>query len=138
MQVIDYEEEFNLSYWRATQSIVDGVPFVDSFRNRLVASSEEIQAIFTTSTGEMLNRGLVRALVHLARYYPDGEPDCILENIAVRNNREGRAIQPHLYDAFLDCMIETVADYDPEYEDHVGDSWRHILGPGLEYIKSQY
>ena len=41
---IDYEEIFNLSYWRATQGIVDGVGFVDSFLTRLVASSEEIQA----------------------------------------------------------------------------------------------
>ncbi len=35
-------------------------------------------------------------------------------------------------------MIETVADYDPEYEEHVGDSWRHVLAPGLQYIKLRY
>ena len=82
--MIDYEEEFNMSYWRATQSIVDGVPFVDSFKNRLVASSEEIQAIFSHSNGEALRRGLVLALVHLASYYSDYEPDRTLEDIAHR------------------------------------------------------
>ncbi len=138
MQIIDYEEVFNLSYWRATQSIVDGVEFVDSFMSRLVASSEEIQAIFSHSTGEALRSGLVLALVHLASYYPHYEPDHTLEDIAHQHNRHARAIKPHLYDVFLDCMIETVADYDPEYEEQVGDSWRHVLAPGLEYIKSKY
>ena len=122
--MIDYEEEFNMSYWRATQSIVDGVEFVDSFKNRLVASSEEIQTVFVHSTGEALRSGLVLALVHLASYYPDYEPDRTLEDITHRHNRHARAIKPHLYDLFLDCMIETVADYDPEYEEHVGASSR--------------
>ncbi len=35
-------------------------------------------------------------------------------------------------------MIETVADYNPECEEHVGDSWRHVLAPGLQYIKLRY
>ena len=136
--MIDYEEIFNLSYWRATQGIVDGVEFVDSFLGRLIASSVEIQAFFVHSSGEALRSGILLALVHLASYYPHYEPDETLEEIAVRHNRHARAIKPHLYDLFLDHLIDTVADYDPEYEVHVGDSWRRVLAPGLEYIKAKY
>jgi len=135
---IDYEEIFNLSYWRATQGIVDGVGFVDSFLARLVASSEEIQAFFVHSSGDALRSGILLALVHLASYYPHFEPDETLEEIAHAHNRYARAVKPHLYDLFLDHLIDTVADYDPEYEVHVGDSWRRVLAPGLEYIKAKY
>ena len=135
---IDYEEIFNLSYWRATQGIVDGVGFVDSFLTRLVASSEEIQAFFVHSSSDALRSGILLALVHLTSYYPHFEPDETLEEIAHAHNRYARAVKPHLYDLFLDHLIDTVADYDPEYEDYVGDSWRRVLAPGLEYIKAKY
>ena len=63
------------------------------------------------------------ALVHLASYYPYYEPDETLEEIAVHHNQHAPP---------------GIADYDPEYEDHVGDSWRRVLAPGLEYIKLKY
>ncbi len=138
MQMIDYEETFNMSYWRTTQNTVDGVSFVEYFMNHLLESSEEIQLFFVDTDGEALSRGLILALVHLAGYFPDHIPDRVLEGIAVRHNRYGRAIQPHLYDTFLDCMLDTVERFDPEYEEHVREAWRHVLAPGLEYIKSQY
>ena len=138
MQMIDYEEIFNMSYWRTTQNVVDGVSFVEHFMKHLLTSSEEIRGFFVNSDGEAFSRGLILALVHLAGYFPDHIPDRVLEGIAVRHNRHGRAIAPHLYDTFLDCMLDTVVLYDPEYEEHVGEAWRHVLSPGLEYIKSQY
>ncbi len=136
--MIDYEEIFNMSYWRTTQNVVDGVSFVEHFMNSLLDASEEIRGFFVHSDGEAFSQGLILALVHLAGYFPDHIPDRVLEGIAVRHNRHGRAIKPHLYDIFLDCMLETVVLYDPEYEEHVGEAWRHVLSPGLEYIKSQY
>jgi len=119
-------------------NVVDGVSFVEYFVKTLLENSEEIREHFANTDGDALSRALVQALIHLAAYYPNHIPDSVLEEIAVRHNRHGRAIKPHLYDIFLDCMLETVRRYDPEYEENIRDSWRHVLSPGLEYIKSQY
>ena len=40
MQMIDYEETFNMSYWRTTQNVVDGVSFVEHFMNSLYIKAQ--------------------------------------------------------------------------------------------------
>ena len=47
-------------------------------------------------------------------------------------------IGPHLYDLWLSALVSTVAEYDDQFSQQVEEAWRHVLAPGIEYLKSKY
>lgn len=82
MTEINYEEEFNFSYWRVTHTDIDGVSFVGAFYRRFLASSDEVAAKFATTTFEVQKRALSVSLLYLAGYYATGKANAILDDIA--------------------------------------------------------
>jgi hypothetical protein len=136
--MIDYEEIFNLSYWRVTSNKVDGVAFVDAFLDALLRSSDEVARKMAGADLERFRSGLTLAIVHLASYYERGRPHVILQGIAQRQSRTGRNIEPHLYEYFLQALLQTVQRYDPQYDGQIGEAWKTVLRPGLDYMKRMY
>jgi len=134
---MDCDETFNVSYWRVTDTVIDGVPFLDAFFVAL-QSDDEIAAKLSGADPAALQRMLPLSLVHLAAYRASGGPDAILAGIAERQNRHGRDIGPLLYDKFLSKLLGVVGRYDSEYDDSVGAAWETALGPGMDYLKSQW
>lgn len=47
-------------------------------------------------------------------------------------------IHPELYDLWLECLIETVAEFDDGFRDEVELAWRLVLSPGIVYMKFKY
>jgi len=136
--MIDHEEIFNLSYWRVTGNKVDGVSFVDAFLDALSRSSDEVARKMVGANLEGFRSGLTLAIVHLASYYEKGRPHAILQGIAQRQSRTGRNIEPHLYDYFLQALLQTVERYDPEYDGQIREAWETVLRLGLDYMKRMY
>jgi hypothetical protein len=50
----------------------------------------------------------------------------------------GRNIEPHLYEYFLEALLQTVERYDPEYDGQIRDAWQTVLRPGLDYMRRMY
>jgi len=42
-----------------------------------------------------------------------------------------------LYPLFVESLVRTVAEHDPEYTQALGDAWRVALEPGLEYMRAR-
>ena len=58
-----------------------------------------------------------------------------LHNTTVKKNA---AIPPDLYDVWLECLMQTLKEFDPEYSSEVELSWRVVLAPGITYMKFKY
>ena len=136
--MIDHGEVFYLSYWRATQRTVDGVAFVDAFYKNLLASSPEVAVKFKTANLDTLIRMLSMSIVHVAKYYQTRQPDALLKILAARHSQNDLDIKPELYEYWMTALIETLETYDPQFDDAKRESWRRVLEPGLEYMKSRY
>lgn len=136
--MIDNEDVFYLSYWRATQRTVNDVPFLDAFFNRFLASSPEVARRFNATNVDALKRMLSISIVHVAKYYSTGKPDALLKVLAARHSRGDLDISPDLYQHWLTALVDTVTVFDPRYEEQIGDAWRRVLEPGIAYMASRY
>ena len=47
-----------------------------------------------------------------------------LEQIAERHSRRDLDIPPEMYDLWLECLVGTAREYDPQYSDHLDRIWR--------------
>jgi hypothetical protein len=136
--VSDYEEIFDFSFRRSRGNAVNGVPFRDAFVDNLLRSSPEVAQKMIHGDLETFRVTLMLSIDHLARYYLSREPSAILQGTARRQSKDERNIEPHLYEFFLQALLQTVQQYDPNYNEEVGKAWEVVLRPGLEYMKRMY
>lgn len=136
--MVDYEDVFHLSYWRATQRTLEGVPFLNAFYSNFLATSPEVSEKFSETNFDTLMRMLSISLVHVAQYSSARRPDALLKVLAERHSQKDLDIRPDLYGHWMEASLETVKTYDPQYEDVTGEAWRRVLGPGVNYMKSRY
>ncbi|MFT6905519.1 MAG: hypothetical protein ACJAS1_002175 [Oleiphilaceae bacterium] len=40
-----------------------------------------------------------------------------------------------MYDIWLDSLISTVEEFDPEFDNDIDQAWREVLAPGIAFIK---
>lgn len=76
---------------------------------------------------------LRKSFFHLAGFYVTNAPSSELERIARTHSRLG--ISAAHYDRWLDCLIATVAEFDPECDAATELAWRWALAPGITFMK---
>ncbi len=130
-----YEEIFNSSYWRALSATVDGTSFIDAFYKRFLSSSKEIAELFEDTDFERLSAMLVLSLAHVSYVEHTDGANATLKHLA--NFHRDLGVKPHLYQFWLSSVLETVREYDPEYDEDVGESWRRMMRPGIEFMRSK-
>jgi hemoglobin-like flavoprotein len=113
--------------------------FLSRFYEILLASSEEIGRKFKHTDFKRQKEALKTALyVLLFAHEWSLKGDAYLRGLARRHSRQDLDVRPELYDLWLDCLIETVSEFDPFFEESIADSWRIVLGPGIKFMKSAY
>jgi len=136
--MIDYEEVFNTSYWRATLAVKEGIGFFDSFYERFLNSDHEVEEKFKNTDMDAQKRMLKESLLNMSSFFVTKVADDYLQKISRIHSKPNRNIEPHLYDLWLECLIKTVRDYDPEFQRDVELAWRLVMAPGIVYMKFQY
>lgn len=53
-----------------------------------------------------------------------------------RHGSQGLKIGAHLYDLWLDALLQAVSEFDPRWSQAVGDSWRTMFDPYISRLKS--
>lgn len=110
----------------------DATPFFEAFYRRFLLDPE-IAATFS-QTDMSRQAGILRkSFFHLVAFYVSHEPSAELERIALIHSKIG--IQPEYYDQWLDALVETVREYDPECDLATELAWRWALTPGLTYMR---
>lgn len=135
---MSFEELFDASYERV-QHPQPGTPdFFEGFYRRFLMSSPEVRVLFRNTDMAIQRSMLKKSFFSLIAFYASGSIDDVLHRIACLHSARHLNIAPHLYDLWLECLMDTVRDYDRECSDDVELAWRLILSPGITYMKFGY
>jgi len=114
--------------------------FLDVFYENFLASSPEVASKFA-GTDFARQKEMLRASFHhllLVARDPKQGPVPYLEEIAVRHGAGQLAIGAHLYDLWLDSLLETVRSCDPECFPDVEAAWEEVMMVGIHYLCANY
>lgn len=74
-------------------------------------------------------------MFHMIKFYETGVESSSLFEIAASHSEQKHNIEPALYDVWLEALIKTIEELDPEYDDDVELAWRLVLTPGITLMK---
>lgn len=113
--------------------------FVDRFYERFLASSPEIREKFRF-TDFTRQRRMLRRSLELVAHATAGDPKGLreLNERAATHSRTRLDIPPRLYDGWIDALIVTAAESDPEWTAVIESAWRHVLGIAIRHMTRQY
>jgi hemoglobin-like flavoprotein len=123
-------EAFHASLARASAN----PRFLDVFYARFMDSSPTVAAVFAGKDMEQLKRKL-RSSLHVMTLAVDGAPgaDMYLDYLGKVHTRLD--IAPRMYDAWLDALVATAAECDPQFTQELDAVWRAVVGAGVRMIK---
>ena len=125
---------FKLSYQRAI--VPDYHGFFTAFYEKLLKQDSAIAELFRLTDMENQKRMLMHSMSCITGYSATMEADEELEHIARLHGRERLNLPVKFYDIWLECLIDTIRDKDPKYNEHIERAWREVMNPGIEYMKS--
>ncbi len=115
--------------------------FLLDFYGLFMASSPEAREKFKDTDLKRQTEVLAETLwvMALAAESAPGSPAWgELPRLAAKHSRSQLDIQPHLYDRWLDSLIEAGWRHDPLFSSEIERAWRETLAPGIEYMRSRY
>jgi len=113
--------------------------FLQRFYELFLGSSPAVAARFAETDFERQRRALGSSLYVMVMAAERSEPAvAYLERIAERHSRAQLDIEPGLYDLWLDCLLRTVRERDPQVSDEVVDAWHEAMRVGIELMRSRY
>jgi hemoglobin-like flavoprotein len=115
--------------------------FLHRFYDRFTESSEEVRAKFAKTEFPRQTRVLADSLYVLAVAAQGTEEGLAwreLDRLAERHDRAHLDIRPELYDTWLECLIATARDFDPEITPEIESAWRRTLTLGIEHMRSRH
>lgn len=113
--------------------------FMPQFYERFIKSSDEIRQKFKGTNLHIQKQMLLRSL-KLSAGATAGDRDA-LQEINDRSETHDRAhldIRPGLYEYWLDAIIQTAEQFDPDWDQTVEAAWRRILGHVVKHISRNY
>ena len=120
------------SYARLFGPSKDADAFFAAFYQKFLRDAEVARLFGKTDMDRQISM-LKRSAFQLIYFHATNTPSSALEHIAEVHHRLG--VPGHLYDHFLDCFAETVAERDPEADIVTELVWRLALTPGITYMK---
>ena len=114
--------------------------FLDLFYERFLASSPKVRQKFENTDFDKQKR-LLRAsfyLILLASEDPENGPERYLGFLAARHSASDLDIGSEFYDLWLDSLLATVKDCDPEYSPEVEAAWERMMEIGIDYMLRRY
>jgi hemoglobin-like flavoprotein len=133
--VINYEDIFNLSYFRALGSPTKRREFFDKFYEKFIGSSPEVQEKFRETDMGVQKRMLDLSIHHMSTFSQDKTADDYLIRIAKLHGPQEKNIRRELYQLWLDALVDTLREQDPEFDEDVELAWRMQMAAGVTYMK---
>lgn len=111
--------------------------FFDRFYQRFLDSSPHVRDKFAntdmTAQKQLLRQGILNLVMH-AR----GLPDTKLRALGESHSRQHLDIRPELYELWLNALLATINEFDPECDASTQLAWREVLAKGIAVIKAGY
>ncbi len=113
--------------------------FLTRFYELFGASSEEVAEKLRGIDLERQKRALAASLYVIVMALEGGDTATMyLDQVARRHGREDLDIRPELYDAWLDCLVQAVREYDPQYNTVVEQMWRGVMREAIKQMTARY
>ncbi len=139
---MDLDTRFEASYQRVIGEGVGltelGRNFFERFYENFFGTSEEIRAKFANTDMSKQVQILQKSMYHMVSFYLLKTESAFLRGIALTHNQDHLQIEPHLYDIWLDSLLLTVEQMDPEFEPETRLAWTLAMMPGIVYLKFYY
>jgi hemoglobin-like flavoprotein len=114
--------------------------FLDRFYERFLGSSPKVREKFAGTDFPRQKRALwasLQLLLVVAR--DDGQrANPYLDELAARHGATQMAIGAELYDLWLDSLLATGREVDPDWTPEVEDAWERVMAVGIAYLLTRY
>lgn len=112
---------------------------MDRFYERFMASSDEVRKKFANTNFAAQKEHLLKSL-GLAADVIDGDASAMrhLHERAESHGHRDLDIKPELYDLWLESLMATAEECDPEFTPEIEDAWRSVLGHIIGYMQAHY
>lgn len=107
-------------------------PFFESFYEHFL-KGPGIGAAFSHTEMSRQVTMMRKSFFHLVAFYLSHEPTAELTRIALLHHQLG--IDSGFYDLWLDALVSTVRDFDPECDLATELAWQVALVPGITYMR---
>lgn len=113
--------------------------FFDSFYFLLCEKEPHLVALFAQVDMRRQNQLIRSGVEHLLGFADGGlEAKAELRRLGESHSRTGLQIDPDLYEAWVNSIVECVREHDPQTSETIESAWREVLAPGIEFMKSLY
>jgi hemoglobin-like flavoprotein len=130
----NFHDILNLSYQRAVSPDYHG--FFKRFYQIFTDADPKIAEIFNETDMDRQIKVLMQSMTHVISFANTLKANEYMENIALLHGSSKLNIPNELYDVWLDSLVKTVSERDPEFNAQVETAWRVVMVPGIEYMKS--
>ncbi len=114
--------------------------FLDTFYEKFLAASPKVRERFAGTDFERQKRALRGSLwmILLAAEDEERGPERYLGSLAEMHSARHLDIGAELYDLWLDCLLATVAECDPEHTPELRGAWEQVMMVGVRYMVTRY
>jgi hemoglobin-like flavoprotein len=114
--------------------------FLELFYAKFLASSPKVREKFKDTDFVRQKRALTASfhLILLAAGDEGGDPGKYLSDVAERHAARQLDVGAELYDLWLDSLLETVEECDPEFTPGVRTAWEEVMMVGIHYLTVRY
>jgi hemoglobin-like flavoprotein len=128
----DTLELFNNSF----EACVLRAGFLERFYQIFIDASPEVRDKFTNTNLAEQVRVMKRSLLLLTVASSGAEGvDEEIVRLGQKHGPQGLAVGAHLYDLWLDSLLQAVREFDPRWSPQVEESWRRMFIPYIDALK---
>ena len=112
--------------------------FLERFYDTFIQSSPEVKAAFAHTNMERQRAMLHASLYQLMNLYEHDDEDARkhVEELGAIHGAYGHRIPLHLYDLWLDSLMQAVAASDPQFSPELDAIWREVMEHGIDMMKA--
>lgn len=132
--MIDILRIFNDSYARLATALRSRVFFEDFYR-RLLARGPHLAEHFRDTDWERQQAMLEKSFHHVLSLFVTNKVSDYLAEIADRHGPAGLNVRAADYDLWLDALVDTVEQHDPDFDGTVALAWHMVFAEGVAFMK---
>ncbi len=113
--------------------------FLTRFYELFVESSPAIAEKFRDTDFQRQRRAMGASLYVLVLALEQGEAAMIyLKQVALQHSHKDLDVPPEMYDAWRDCLLQSVKEYDPLFSDEIEQAWREAVQFAINFMRERY
>lgn len=110
--------------------------FINRFHDEFM-SNTQVQEKFN-NTNITMQKVILKSTLHLMLNTALSTPGVGMLRFAVSHDRNNKAIQPYLYQYWLDALVSAVKTTDPQFTPELESEWRNVMQPGIDFMCEMY